>query len=139
MNDWGSGLRKWYEANQGCSEREFREGYAKCRNKFDCDKFISYYDSLSEDEWRDVIREAEKMGYDIRSVLYYKAEHGDDFTIEDLLEIVNPLLEMDGAGAFLQLGPVFYDYPEPVRERVTENYNRWGLPIPEYWRERLWT
>lgn len=115
-----------------------REGYAECQNRFDYDKFISHYDGLSEDEWCDVIREAEEMGYDIRSVLYYKKEYGDDFTIENLLEIVNPLLAMDGANTFLQLGPIHYDYLKPMQEEISERYARWGLPIPEYWKLRLW-
>ena len=138
MKDGHSGLREWCDKHKGCSDFEFSVGQAKCKNQFDYDKFVSYYDGLSDCEWSVVIQAALVLGYDIRSVLYYKKEMGTTFTVDVLPEIIEPLLCMDGASAFVDAGNVVYDCPSLMRQDVLDDYTRWGLPVPEYWKVRLW-
>lgn len=138
MDDWGSGWREWYEAHQDSADDIVFGKFAECREKFDYSKFVEHYNNLSDSEWQEVIKAAAKLGYDIRSVLHYKKERGDGFDVEFLYEIISPLLCMDGASAFGYEDEIVYDYPEPMREEISERYARWGLPIPEYWKLRLW-
>lgn len=77
---------------------------------------------------------------DIRSVLCYKKEYEDenDFTIEDLPEIIDVLLYLDDASALMPIKDMYISRPDFMRELITDRYTRFQLPIPKYWRERLW-
>ena len=141
MNDWSSGWREWCEAHSDADEDVVFAEFGKRQDAFDYDKFVTHYDNLSEDEWRAVIQDALDKGYDIRSVLCYKKEYEDerDFTIEDLPEIIDVLLCMDGASALMPLKDTYISRPDFMRELITDRYARFQLPVPEYWRERLWS
>lgn len=141
MCDGCSGWKEWLDAHPNADESQIFAEFNKRKGVFDYEKFVSHYDNLSEAEWLSVIQDAADKGYDIRSVLCYKKEYDgeDDFTIEDLPEIIDVLLALDGAAALMPCKDMHISRPDFLRELITDRYARFQLPIPEYWRERLWS
>lgn len=145
MKDWSCGYKKWLENNPDAGIDEKVQMIERCSAQFDYWGFVNYYNSLSVDEWKKVILDMANKGYDIRCILYYKnwyAKLGLEFCISMVHEVFEPLLDVSGAGSLIGPREKFYVEPWEVaglRDSLIKSYDEWNLPIPQYWRDRLWT
>lgn len=142
MKDWSCGYKKWLEDNPDATLSEKVQMIEKCSAQFDYWGFVNYYNGLSVDEWKEVILDMANKGYDIRCILHYKKLRGERFTVVTVHEVFEPLLDANGVGDLIGFQEKFYVEPwqeADLRNVLVERYTSFGLPIPEYWRNMLWT
>ncbi len=142
MKDWSCGYKKWLVDHPDADSAEKVQMIEKYKVDFDCQKFIRYYDGLSVDEWKSVILDMADRGFDIRCVLHYKKLYGDEFTLRLVPEVLEPLYCACGVDEFIDWKQKFYCEPwedADLRKTLVEMYSSWELPIPQYWRNLLWT
>lgn len=142
MKDWSCGYKKWLEDNPDATLSEKVQMIEKCSAQFDYWGFVNYYNNLSVDEWKKVIFDMANKGYDIRCVLHYKKLCGEQFTVVTVHEVFEPLLDANGVGDLVGFQEKFYVEPweaSGLRDSLIKSYGEWGLPIPQYWRNLLWT
>lgn len=144
-NDWSSGYQAWLDAHPDADMDTKMKVYNQCWGRFDSDKFCEHYNHLSVEEWEDVIVDMMNKGYDIRSVLCYKKRDGLDFDVSHYDEILDPLLVVDGSKDFFYFGmldgpyAIFGQEKLDMQKSVVDRYKQFELPIPQYWRNLLWT
>lgn len=114
--------------------------YSRKPMKFSLDDFIKYYDNLTDEQWNVLIGLCAKQGYDIRCIYGYKKEFGDEFTVLFADEILNPLLVLERCAGYMSVRDSFVEYQGDVQAQqvIEKRYANYGLPIPDYWRKRLW-
>lgn len=142
VKEWDSGYHRWLREYPDASMDEKNMMWMSCVGAFDLREFLDYYDGLTDEEWNTVVQEMAELGYDIRCVFAYKKRRGSDFTISILHEIYEPLL---AANQVLDLvfwrDLLYFETPmdkEDRKDSVVALYREFGLPIPQYWRDKLW-
>lgn len=115
--------------------------YSRKPMEFDLEEFIKYYDNLTDEQWDILIDLCAKQGYDIRCIHGYKKDMGDRFTILFIYEVLDVLLALEDCAKYISRidGPETWFWDGQVKKDIQERYERFGLPIPKYWRELLWT
>lgn len=114
--------------------KSFTEG-----RKMKLAEFLDYYNTLTDEEWDKAIEMAAKKGYDISNIKAYIRVYGDSSHFEPMNfeEARVQLLELHGGGPVLQLKASIVSIEEERRE-ITEAYATMGLPVPQYWKDKLW-
>lgn len=142
VKDWSCGYQDWLVSHPDVGLDEKVRMIEKYRVKFDCQAFIQYYDGLSVVEWKSLILDMADRGFDIRCVLHYKKLYADEFTLRLVPEVLEPLYCACGVDDFVDWKQKFWCEPwecSDLRQTLMEKYSSWGLPIPQYWRDLLWT
>lgn len=115
--------------------KSFTEG-----RKFRISEFLDYYNTLTDEEWDAAIEMAAKKGYDISNVKAYIRVYGKNpgFEPMNLEEVCEQLLEIYGQNEGMSSTCIGSVPIEEERRNMEEFYASMGLPVPEYWRVRLW-
>lgn len=101
--------------------------------------FLDYYDTLTDDEWEDAIRMAAKKGVDISYIRIYRKSCCNSFckpmSFEDICE---PLLQIHGFNEPMTSTCTGVTTVNEERNNIVDFYARLGVPVPKYWKEKLW-
>lgn len=116
--------------------KSFTEG-----SKFRLIEFLDYYNTLTDEEWDAVIEMAAKKGYDISNVKAYIRVYGSNpgFEPMNLEEVCEQLLVFHGRNEPMSATCTGAVSIEEERRNTEEFYASMGLPVPDYWRARLWS
>lgn len=101
--------------------------------------FMDYYNSLTDAEWDMAVRRAAGRGYDISSVKPFIRVYCDDVIRPmGLEEVREKLLKMHGfRGVLCESSSCDLGIGEQ-RHGIEALYAGMGVPVPDYWREKLW-
>ena len=95
---------------------------------------------MTDEEWDVAIEMAAKKGYDISNIKPYIRVYGGGYAFRPmgLEEVREQLLKLHGFNE--PMSSTGYDDRtiEEQRRDTEEFYARMGLPVPEYWRAKLW-
>lgn len=115
--------------------KSFVEGHG-----FKLSEFLDYYNTLISEEWDAVIDVAADRGYDIFNVKAYIRVYGiiPGFTPMSLEEVYESLLKYHGENGSIWTSPACIVDRETERRETAAFYASLGVPVPEYWKSKLW-
>lgn len=115
--------------------KSFTEG-----KKFRINDFFDYYNTLTIDEWDEAIRMAAKRGVDISNIKPYIRIYGheDDFLPLEFVEIREKLIAMHCPDNPMTWLPAAIISREEQRKEIEDLYASLGVPVPDFWKRRLW-
>ncbi len=116
-------------------ERASRKG-----RSFESMTFFDYYNTLTIDEWDEAIRMAAKRGVDISNIKPYIRIYGheDDFLPLEFVEIREKLIAMHCPDNPMTWLPAAIISREEQRKEIEDLYASLGVPVPDFWKRRLW-
>lgn len=103
-------------------------------------EFMDYYNTLTDDEWADVIKMTAEKGVDVSNIKpYIRVRCNDIVRPMSFEEVREKLLKFHNFNA-----PMFCTCAgvvpiEEERRNIEDLYAALGVSVPEYWSVRLWT